>query len=139
MKKLLLLSVFGGLIFFRGCTGIEDTHSSSSWTGPSTDYSVEIIEFKALPGAITRGEPVTLEWVTVNATTVTIDQDIGVVQAVGSQTVYPPDSLTYTLTASNSRGQRSESRQVTVSSAQTGEAHADRKDVKSDQPRGDST
>lgn len=130
MKKRLLFLVFLCLISSWGCTGIADTNSSSSWTGPSTDYSVKIIEFKAYPSAITQGESVTLEWVTVYASTVILNQDIGVVQAIGSKTVYPADSLTYTLTASNSREQRSESRQVTVTPAQQGGVHADQKDAK---------
>jgi len=120
MKKYVLFGMIVCLFFPWGCTGIEDTNSSSDPTGPSTDYSVEIIEFKALPSAITQGESVTLEWVTINSTTVSINQDIGEVQAFGSKTVYPAESLTYTLTASNSRGQRSESRKITVSPAQIG-------------------
>jgi len=120
MKKYVLCGMIVCLFFPWGCTGIDDPNSPSNWNGPSTDYSVEIIEFKAFPSAITQGEPVTLEWVTINSTTVSLNQNIGEVQATGSKTVYPAESLTYTLTASNSRGQRSESRKITVSPAQMG-------------------
>jgi hypothetical protein len=75
---------------------------------------VQILAFTVLPLPIARGDSCELEWDTSNATTVTIDPDIGEVPESGKRFVYPENTKTYTLTARNSRGSKSESITVKV-------------------------
>jgi hypothetical protein len=62
------------------------------------------VTFTLAPTTITSGASSTLSWTTTNATTVTIDQNIGAVSVSGSRNVAPTATTTYTLTASNSGG-----------------------------------
>jgi hypothetical protein len=58
----------------------------------------------ANPGIIIPGDAVTLSWITLNATSASLDQGIGVVNANGSRVVNPTQTTTYTLTASGTNG-----------------------------------
>ncbi len=59
----------------------------------------------AEPTSIQRGQSATLTWtVGGQATTISINQGIGTVQASGSQRVQPTDSTTYTITATGPGG-----------------------------------
>ena len=65
-----------------------------------------ITQFTAEPSAIQRGQSSTLRWeVSGDISSVSIDQSIGAVQNTGSRQVYPQDSTTYTLTATDPHGQ----------------------------------
>ena len=71
-----------------------------------------IVSFEARPTTIRSGEPVLLVWATENpAGGVSIDQDIGAVNARGSRSVTPAATTTYTLAM---RGGPSRSITVTV-------------------------
>ena len=71
-----------------------------------------IVSFEARPATIRAGDPVQLVWATENpAGGVTIDQEIGAVNARGSRTVTPAATTTYTLAM---RGGPSRSITVTV-------------------------
>lgn len=74
---------------------------------PTIDY------FWADPLTIVAGDSATLTWGVSDAGTVTIDQDIGSVANVGTETVSPTETTTYTLTAANR--QETVTRSVTVS------------------------
>lgn len=74
---------------------------------PTIDY------FWADPLTIVAGDSATLTWGVSDASTVTIDQDIGSVANVGTETVSPTETTTYTLTAANR--QETVTRSVTVS------------------------
>ena len=52
-------------------------------------------EFTAEPSSIERGQSSTLRWSVTGATSVSIDQGIGTVQANGSRRVFPSDTTTY--------------------------------------------
>jgi hypothetical protein len=60
--------------------------------------------FTASPSTINRGSSATLEWETTNATTVTINNDIGSVSPDSSRSVTPTVTTTYILTAQNASG-----------------------------------
>jgi hypothetical protein len=62
--------------------------------------SIIVARFTATPDRITRGSSTLLEWNVQGATTVTISPELGTVQPIGSRTVTPNDTTTYTLTAS---------------------------------------
>jgi peptidoglycan-associated lipoprotein len=67
----------------------------------------------ASPNTIDKGQSTTLTWQTSNATDISID-NIGAVQASGSQQVTPADSTTYTLTAKGPGGTQTATARVTV-------------------------
>ena len=74
-----------------------------------------VARFSADPASIQRGQSSNLSWsVTGAATSVSINQGVGVVQSNGSQRVYPTDSTTYTLTATGPGGTATGSATVTV-------------------------
>jgi hypothetical protein len=58
-----------------------------------------IVTFAAQPASITSGSPTTLSWMTTNATSVTIDNGVGMQLANGSVSVSPTQTTLYTLTA----------------------------------------
>ncbi len=68
----------------------------------------------AAPSTITAGQTSTLTWSTTNATTVSINQGIGVVSASGSTVVSPTDTTQYTLTATGTGGTATASATITV-------------------------
>jgi peptidoglycan-associated lipoprotein len=65
------------------------------------------------PSTINKGDSATLSWQTSNATDVSID-GIGAVQANGSQSVSPTDSMTYHLVAKGSGGSQEATTRLTV-------------------------
>ena len=76
-----------------------------------------ITSFTATDSDIDQGESTTLEWFVSNATSVSIDQDIGSVSnTLGSRQVSPAATTVYTLTATNSAGSSTLALTVTVAS-----------------------
>jgi peptidoglycan-associated lipoprotein len=74
-----------------------------------------IAQFAAEPTSIQRGQSATLRWqVTGDATSISINQGVGNVQATGNSRVQPDDSTTYTLTASGPGGSVTSSATVSV-------------------------
>ena len=69
-----------------------------------TPKAAVINSFTAEPSTIVKGESSTLRWSVSNATSVTIDNGIGTVQASGSRTVSPSENTTYRMTASGAGG-----------------------------------
>lgn len=70
--------------------------------------------FTASPTAMDRGQSTTLAWRTSNATAVTINNGVGTVGNDSSKSVSPTQTTTYTLTAANSAGTDTCTRQVVV-------------------------
>ena len=62
------------------------------------------ISLRAEPGTVEKGHAVTLVWTSVNATSLNLEPGGGNVAAVGSTSVMPEDSTTYTLTATGPGG-----------------------------------
>ena len=80
--------------------------------GAQPGLEPRIVSFEARPATVRAGEPVVLVWSTENpAGGVSIDQEIGAVNARGSRTVTPKSTITFTLTM---RGGPSRSVTVTV-------------------------
>ena len=71
---------------------------------PPPPAAPTIATFAAEPSSIERGQSSTLSWSTSNASTLSIDNSIGTVQASGSRRVFPGSSTTYTLTATGPGG-----------------------------------
>ena len=74
----------------------------------------EILTFTADPETIETGQNTELSWEVENADSISIDNGIGTVDATGSTTVSPTESLTYTLTANGDGKEVSASVSVTV-------------------------
>ncbi|HUP47939.1 MAG TPA: hypothetical protein VNA04_04030 [Thermoanaerobaculia bacterium] len=94
----------------------EDGSLSFTLMQTSTTLVPVISEFTAEPSTVAPGEPATLRWSTVNATSVTIDNAIGQQPLSGSVTVRPIQTTTYALTATGPGG--SASATVTVNVAE---------------------
>jgi len=56
--------------------------------------------FVVEPSTVQQGQPATLRWNVTNATSISIDQNIGSVQPTGTRQVFASATTTYTLTAS---------------------------------------
>jgi peptidoglycan-associated lipoprotein len=72
------------------------------------------ISLNASPSAIEKGQSTTLSWNSSNATGVTIDNGIGMVEPSGSRTVNPPVSTTYMARATGPGGNTVAEARVTV-------------------------
>ena len=70
--------------------------------------------FTAAPASITAGAAATLDWTTTDATSVTLDNGVGLVAVDGSTTVSPLVTTSYTLTATGNGGTVTASQTVTV-------------------------
>jgi uncharacterized protein (TIGR03437 family) len=75
------------------------------------------ITFTATPDRIQQGQSTTLQWMTSNATTVSIDQGIGGVLVDSSRVVTPTTTTTYTITATGPAGTATASVTVVVTAA----------------------
>ena len=72
------------------------------------------VSLSANPASVEHGQCVTLTWSSTNASTVSIDQDVGQVDASGSKEVCPLSSTQYTITAAGERGSEQASTTVGV-------------------------
>ena len=70
--------------------------------------------FNAKPVAISPGKVAILSWSVIGATTVEIDQGIGMVALKGTMKVLPSETTTYSLTAVNGTRYRTRSVKVMV-------------------------
>jgi peptidoglycan-associated lipoprotein len=84
---------------------------------PPPAAGARINSFTAEPRSIERGQSATLRWSVANATDISINQNIGEVQANGSRQVFPSNTVTYTLTARGAGGNDTRSVTVEVTSA----------------------
>jgi hypothetical protein len=73
-----------------------------------------IVSFAPNPATIDFGQSSSLQWVVQNATTVTIDNSIGIVGLTGSHSISPAATTLYTITASNANGTVSAQTTLTV-------------------------
>ena len=62
------------------------------------------VNLRASSTTIQRGDSVTLNWSSTNATALSLSPGVGNVSAEGSTRVTPPDSITYTITATGPGG-----------------------------------
>ena len=89
--------------------------SSPGSTGKESGQQPVINLFDANPDTIASGDRSQLSWEVTGATSVNIDNGVGVVALKGTRTVAPTFTTTYVLTASNQYGTASASTQVLVS------------------------
>lgn len=75
------------------------------------------VNLQASQTFIQRGASTNLRWSSTNATSLTLSPGIGSVTAEGTQTVTPPDAITYTITATGPGGSADASVHISVSAA----------------------
>ncbi len=112
------------VITLSGCITISAPSSPTSASQGSTPTSTgglstprPLITFTATPTIVNPGQPVTLTWDVANATEVSIQPNIGSVNAKGSKTVMPTATMTYMLVARGGGGEVTNSVTVTVTNA----------------------
>ena len=72
------------------------------------------VSLSANPASVEHGQCATLTWSSTNASTVSIDQGVGKVEASGSHEVCPLSSTQYTITAAGASGSKEASTTVGV-------------------------
>lgn len=107
MKRIFVLITLL-LITIAGCINITQPPPAPVVTPPA------IVAFSASPATIKAGESATLLWNVTGATSVSIDQGVGKVDAAGTRTISPTKTTTYTLTATNSAGATSQPVTLTI-------------------------
>jgi hypothetical protein len=75
------------------------------------------VTLSASPTSAQAGQPVTLTWSSLNATSITLEPSVGGVAAQGSTAVRPSQSTTYTVTAKGPGGSAHASAQVIITPA----------------------
>lgn len=105
------------------------SHPTSTTREAYEDYFVlpgsldlGILEFRANHTVILNGANTMLHWDVINATSIEIDQGIGSVSPIGSQTITPPANSDTDYVISASKAAVSIERQLTVRSVQGGES-----------------
>src|SRR5215471_7008377 len=91
-----LLCVIAALAF-AGCKKrVAAATNAAPPVQPAPPVPAPTITLKATPNTIDRGQATSLQWETRNATSISIQPEVGSVQARGSQSVHPNSSVTYT-------------------------------------------
>jgi peptidoglycan-associated lipoprotein len=81
---------------------------------PAPPAPAPTITLRAAPNTIDRGQGTSLQWEAKNATSVSIQPEVGSVQVQGSQSIRPNSSVTYTAVAMGPGGSASDSARITV-------------------------
>jgi len=79
-----------------------------------TVYQPPAVSISALPLSIFAGQSSTLSWTSTNAVTVSIDNNIGIVDTISSLLISPGQTTTYTITATGPGGTATASVTITV-------------------------
>ena len=105
-------------------TPSETTTYTITVTGPLSTTTAEVtvnvewpepeVSFSATPQQIISPNPTTLSWSTANATSVSIDNGVGIVDLNDSIEVTPSETTTYTITVSNPDKNITAQQEVTV-------------------------
>jgi peptidoglycan-associated lipoprotein len=111
--RALFCLMLAAAIFTFGCgkKPVAKAPPSAPYNPPPATPTVTL---QASPTSISKGDAVTLNWTSTNATQLTITPDVGQVTAQGSTKASPTDSATYTITATGPGGSANASARVTV-------------------------
>lgn len=118
MKKICMILFIGIFLTLGILPGCKKKLPTSPDIPDEPEIVLPTIEyFTASPESITLGEVSVLSWSTKNASSISINQGIGNVDAIGTTEVSPEESTTYTLIAKNKDGEKTASVTVTITSA----------------------
>jgi peptidoglycan-associated lipoprotein len=112
--RTILIAAFAAALFTAGC-GKKPVAQAPAPPAPAPAPVRPTVTLSASPSSINKGDSTTLSWTTTDATTVSIAPEVGPVTAQGSTKVSPPDSATYTITATGPGGSADASARVTIS------------------------
>jgi serine/threonine-protein kinase len=108
----LLLGIGGGGLYIA--MHDKDHNTPTPVAGPPT------ATLSADPATVVKGQSVTLNWSSQNATDLDLEPGVGKVKAAGSQVVTPQESTTYTLTAAGPGGTQSPTAHISVTNPSPG-------------------
>lgn len=109
LRSITLMFALGAILFLGACHKKQPPPPP-----PPPPPAAPTASLTASPDTIDKGQSSTLTWQTTNATDVSIDQNVGTVDANGSRQVTPVESTTYTLTAKGTGGSQTATARVTV-------------------------
>jgi peptidoglycan-associated lipoprotein len=113
-KFALAVSVFSMLLFVGACRKTVVAPPPAAPPPAPPPPARPTVTLQASQTFIQRGESVTLNWSSTNATELTLVPGIGRVSPEGSTSVSPAESLTYTITATGPGGTADHSVRITV-------------------------
>jgi len=91
---------------------VENLSANKGWP--------RINKFTVTPGTATQGQPVTLSWDVSDAMRITLQPEVGTIQAVGTRMLTPNATTTYEIIASNDAGATKSQATVNVTAAPAG-------------------
>jgi hypothetical protein len=100
---------------YGSATATTEVIVTGTVTPPTSGGLPTINSFTAAPSIISLGDATNLSWSVSNATSVSINHDVGSVGSSGSIFVSPPTTTTYMLTATNAEGSLTATALVQVS------------------------
>jgi hypothetical protein len=106
MKKIVIVigvCLLSTLSFFSGCVNVPEEFTQFS-----------IVSFDVEPGIINQGEYANLSWIVISASSVNIDNGIGIVALTGHRIIQPTQTTIYILAASNTTTTKSVTATITV-------------------------
>jgi peptidoglycan-associated lipoprotein len=114
-RRTILLGVLAIAMVFSGCHKNPPAPATPPTPeAPPPPPAAPKVTLTAEPATVEKGQSVTLNWSSQNATTLDLQPQVGSVQATGSTTVTPDQSTTYVLTAKGPGGTDTASARVTV-------------------------
>ncbi len=112
-----LLNVLALAAIVAGCAKRVSTPAPAPPPPPAAAPARPTVTLQASPTFIQKGEAVTLNWSSTNATELNLDPGVGRVAPEGSTRVTPDASTTYTITAKGPGGAAEATARITVSAA----------------------
>ena len=103
------------LLALVGCRRPVATAPAPPPPPPTPPPAQPTVTLQVSPTIVERGQSVTLQWSSTNATTLALAPGVGSVAPEGSTTATPADSTTYTITATGPGGSAQATARVTVS------------------------
>lgn len=101
----------------KGWLGVQKMKEIKALVNDALAPAVPAATLTASPFSITQGQSSMLTWTTAGATSVSIDQGVGVVASSGTIAVAPAATTAYTLTATGAGGSATATSLVTVTTA----------------------
>jgi hypothetical protein len=102
-------------ITVKNAAGTKATATAKVTVKPA----LPVVTFSAVPNSIQQGQSSTLTWTATNASSVSINNNIGSVALIGSMIVMPSQTIIYILTATGSGGTVTSQVQVIITPAPT--------------------
>jgi len=109
-----LLCVLAALCFVGCKKRVAASPNTAPPVQPASPPPAPTITLRATPNAIDRGQASSLQWEAKNATSVSIQPEVGTVKIQGAQSNHPNSSVTYTAVAMGPGGSASDSARITV-------------------------